>query len=109
MGYPAVYVPNETKALDGGYGKLLDLEHDLALPTYDDVVAEPKSSSWQRLKDCLPSVKDVVKLVLFSAATVIGMTFISELSFNGLGSTVRLRPFDHIWATKLAIEASTQS
>lgn len=109
MGHAAIYLPNETKPLDGEYGKLLYSKDDLALPKYNDVVAEPTRSSRQRLKNYLPSVKDVVKLVLFSAVTVIGMTFISEISFNGLGITVRLRPFDYNWATKLAIEASNQS
>lgn len=93
MGHIAFYMPDEKRPLDKGNVKLLEIEDNPALPKYDILVAEPKRSSWHRMKYYLPSVKDVIKLVLFSAVTVIGATFISRFMFNDLGSTVRLVSF----------------
>lgn len=110
MAHAAIYLPDEKKPLDGENEKLLDLEDNPALPKYDDVVAEPKRSPRQRLKNYLPSVKDIVNLLLFSAVAVIGMTFISEAFFKAPGNTVRLCTLHVISRLlKRAIEAYIQS
>jgi len=89
MGRAAIHLPDETKPSDKENEKLLDLEENPSLPDYDDVVAEPQRSSWQRLKDRLPSVKDLIKRVLFPAVIVTGITLVSNSFFDDLWSTVR--------------------
>lgn len=87
-------MPDEKRPLNKENDKLLEIEDNPALPKYDILVAEPKRSSWHRVKYYLPSVKDIIKLVLFSAVTVIiGTTLISRFMFNDPGSTVRLVSF----------------
>ena len=90
MAHGAIYLPDEKKPLDEDNEKLLDWEDNSALPKYDDVVAEPRGSPSQQLKNYSPSVKDIIKLILFSALAVISMNLISKALFNVPGSTVRL-------------------
>lgn len=64
-----------------------DLENNTALSPFKNVIFKPKRST-QRIEDFLPSVKDILRLVMFTTATVIGMTFIFGTLFKFSGSVV---------------------
>lgn len=111
MGHATIYLPDEKRPLHEANERLMGKGDKSALPlySYSDVVAQSKKSSWQQLKDYLPSVRDVVKLVLFFTVTVIGMTFIFEAFVNVAGNTVRYFHLCQFLAVDFATEASIWS
>ena len=90
MGHAATYdkkSPSEEKE------KLLDVEHHSAIHKDYEYPDELKHTWWQYLRESLPSCREVLRLSLFCAVTVIGMTFISEALSQvrwSTPSTVRL-------------------
>lgn len=82
-----VYLPDEKAPWIGEHEASQDLENNTAFFKSKDVIVEP-ARSFQHIEDCLPSVKDIVRLVMFTTATVIGMTFIFGNLFKILGSVV---------------------
>lgn len=86
MGRAAISLPDEKMPIDVENEKLLDVEDDSALLECEEDGKRHRSHSWS---EYVPSIREVVRLVLFCAVTVVGMTFISEFVPTPQWSTVR--------------------
>ncbi len=77
MGRVVSFVSDD-KAVDVQREKLLGAVDDAYSPLENQSGFRTKRSSLTTLRDSLPSLQDVVKLLLFCAVTVVGMTFLSQ-------------------------------
>ena len=73
-----VDIVHDDKAVVQERERLLDPEGDQPFAKEDCFATRTEKSSWAHLRETLPSIKDVIKLILFCTVTAAGMTFISE-------------------------------
>ena len=76
MGRAVSFMVDE-KAADVECERFLDMKYDPALLEDDASSIGTRKSSLNYLREHLPSIKDIFKLVLFCTVTVVGMNFIS--------------------------------
>ena len=83
----------DDKAVDVERENLLHLKDDCSYSVEDASVLRTRRYLFDYSRESLPSIKDVINLLLFSAVTVIGWTFISEImptiGWSNVGDVLR--------------------
>ena len=86
-----VSLVSDDKAVDVEQEKVLKFKDGYSNSVENVSVWRTKKPGFHYSKESLPSLKDGIKLLLFSTVTVIGMTFISQImpniGWNNVGDT----------------------